>query len=205
MRQTAMVLDRIDKIDRIAGTDLPSLSNPVNPVNPVKKTGVSNLCELGGPARCACGAERGGVGGGEARREKGRMAGRQGGNGRSHAPLISVSPELRRLRVKRTPPSGPFGLLRRGICRHPGFVAPSGCFWFNAKNAKDAKIPEASWCASLCDLCVRTFATFALKESSWRKRRSLNARSPSPATLPLPREAALRLKTKPVSNHKIKE
>ncbi len=32
MRQTAMVLDRIDKIDRIAGTGFPSLSNPVNPV-----------------------------------------------------------------------------------------------------------------------------------------------------------------------------
>ncbi len=176
MRQTAMALDRI------AGTDLPSLPNPVNPVNPVKKTGVSNLCELGGPARCACGAERGGVGGGEARREKGRMAGRQGGNGRSHAPLISVSPELRRLRVKRR--------------RHPGFGAPSGCLGVNAKNAKgrDAKTRE-DLCRlddnSLCDLCVRTFATFALKESSWCKGRSLNARSHSPATLPLPREAAL--------------
>ncbi len=34
---------------------------------------------------------------------------------------LSVSSALRFLCVQRTPPSGPFGLLRRGICRHRHF------------------------------------------------------------------------------------
>ena len=75
-------------------------------------------------------------------------------------------------------------------------VAPSDCLGFTqsaqrGRDAKSAKTPKASCRASLCDLCVRTFAAFALKENAGRKECSHGTRSHSPATLPLPREAAL--------------
>ncbi len=63
-----------------------------------------------------------------------------------------------------------------------------------ARRGSDAKVRKALCLVavnSLCDLCVKTFAFFALKRSFGCKKRSHRTRSTSLATLFLPRAAAL--------------
>ena len=91
----------------------------------------------------------------------------------------------------------PCGFTEEEIARFRELMLDEVTICFNAKNAegrnaKSAKTPAPSCRVSLCELCVKTFADFALKKRTGCKKRSRRMRNASLATHALPRMAALR-------------
>ena len=223
MRQTAMSLDRIDKIDRIGGCAEPF--NPVNPVNPVRRSVIPKLMNTERPAagrremtgsfasRLPVGFVARSLAGvwGEAPVQDSQTAGRKKRSRRTRSIPPATLPLPREAALCFSKNSRVSDMTcARGGCASRFVFARSAAPLHERFIFTNTERPAAGRREMTGSLASRMPVGFVARspagvwgeapvqdsQTAGRKKSSLNARSASPATLPLPREAALCLKTK---------